>query len=226
MPLEIFTFITALVRTNPAGTDGINAGDDHLRGVKQAVQDSFPAVDAACTFTPTEINSWEARIAALETGEFVGQIAAFSDTPPDLTRWILCDGSAVLRAGANAALFSMLGITYGAGDLSTTFNVPDYRGEFLRGTDAAAGNDPDAAGRTDRGDGVAGDNVGTKQLDNFASHTHDVLGDSQTGAGSTHIQVTHFQGQPPNETIPNVALSEGGNETRPRNVYVDYYIHN
>lgn len=42
------------------------------------------------------------------------------------TGWLLCDGSAVSRA-TYAALFAILGTTYGGGDGSTTFNVPDMR---------------------------------------------------------------------------------------------------
>jgi microcystin-dependent protein len=41
--------------------------------------------------------------------------------------WKLCDGSAVSRTGDNAALFAILGTTYGVGDGSTTFNLPDFR---------------------------------------------------------------------------------------------------
>lgn len=43
--------------------------------------------------------------------------------------WAACDGSAVPRTGQYAALFSVIGTTYGAGDGSTTFNLPDLRGK-------------------------------------------------------------------------------------------------
>jgi microcystin-dependent protein len=52
--------------------------------------------------------------------------------------WLLCEGQAVSRA-TFAALFSALGTAYGAGDGSTTFNVPDLRGRFPAGVDGAAG---------------------------------------------------------------------------------------
>lgn len=83
-------------------------------------------------------------------------------TPPD--DWLECDGSAISRADF-ADLFDVIGTAYGVGDGATTFNLPDMRGEFVRGYDNTAGNDPDAADRTDRGDGTTGDNVGTKQID-------------------------------------------------------------
>ena len=46
--------------------------------------------------------------------------------------WLLCDGQAVSRT-AYAELFELIGTKFGTGDGTTTFNVPDYRGKFLRG---------------------------------------------------------------------------------------------
>jgi len=54
-----------------------------------------------------------------------------SSTP---TGWLLCDGSAVSRT-TYAALFTAISTTYGTGDGSTTFNVPDYRGRSPLGPD-------------------------------------------------------------------------------------------
>ncbi len=135
------------------------------------------------------------------------------------TGWLECDGSAVSRT-VFATLFAVLGEAYGNGDGSTTFNLPDYRGEFLRGFDNTAGNDPNAGSRTDRGDGTTGDEVGTKQLDEFESHTHSNVGFNNflfvgaypgfTGSGDAYSQ------------IPSGA--SGGSETRPRNVNVMYII--
>jgi microcystin-dependent protein len=65
-----------------------------------------------------------------------------TDTPP--TGYLECDGSAVSRT-TYAALFSAIGTTFGSGDGSTTFNLPDIRGQFVRGWDDGAGID---TGRT------------------------------------------------------------------------------
>lgn len=51
------------------------------------------------------------------------------------TGWLLCDGSAVSRT-TYAALFAILGTTYGAGNGSTTFNLPDLRGKIPVGRDS------------------------------------------------------------------------------------------
>ena len=54
--------------------------------------------------------------------------------------WLLCNGAAVSRA-AYATLFSAISTTFGAGDGSTTFNVPDFRGRFVLGkADAGTGS--------------------------------------------------------------------------------------
>ena len=55
-------------------------------------------------------------------------------TAPD--GWLLCNGAAVSRT-TYATLFSVLSTTFGAGDGSTTFNVPDLRGRFPIGLAAA-----------------------------------------------------------------------------------------
>ena len=63
----------------------------------------------------------------------VGCIVPFtSDTVPE--NWLLCDGSAVSRT-EYALLFSVIGTTYGVGDGSTTFNLPDLRGRVAVGKD-------------------------------------------------------------------------------------------
>lgn len=55
--------------------------------------------------------------------------------------YLICNGTAVSRV-TYAELFTVIGITYGVGDGTTTFNLPDLRGEFIRGLDAGRGADP------------------------------------------------------------------------------------
>jgi len=65
-------------------------------------------------------------IAALPAGvmiDFAGTTAP--------SGWIMCDGAAVSRT-VYAGLFAAIGTTYGTGDGSTTFNLPDFRGRFAR----------------------------------------------------------------------------------------------
>lgn len=90
------------------------------------------------------------------------------------TGWLECDGSAISRT-TYAELFANISTTYGIGDGSTTFNIPNYKDYFLRGFDSSG---TDAATRTDRGDGTTGANVGTKQASDYLSHTHTGTTDS------------------------------------------------
>lgn len=53
--------------------------------------------------------------------------------------WFLCNGQAVSRT-AYAELFALIGTNFGSGDGSTTFNLPDYRGKFLRGLGGDSAN--------------------------------------------------------------------------------------
>ncbi len=87
-----------------------------------------------------------------------GAIMSFMmNLPPD--GWLECNGEAVSRT-QYADLFAILGTDHGNGDGSTTFNLPDLRGEFLRGWDNGRGID------------TARD-LGSTQVDLTASHTHD-----------------------------------------------------
>ncbi|MBD3643534.1 MAG: tail fiber protein [Alcanivorax sp.] len=128
--------------------------------------------------------------------------------------WLVCDGSAVSRT-TYAELFARYGTIYGNGDGSTTFNLPDYRGEFLRGWDNGAGIDPDAATRTDRGDGTTGDNVGTKQLGQNEAHDHNFGVSTKTGGANVYLAKIDDDIESTQTTSES-----GGDEARPRNVYV------
>ena len=133
----------------------------------------------------------------------------FTETAP--TGWLELDGVDKSRS-AHAALFAVWGTTFGVGNGLTTFGIPDMRGQFVRGWDHGAGTDPDAASRTDRGDGTTGDRVGTGQADEFKEHTHSgkfaILGIFNDGGSGGASRITADQ------TVGNT----GGNETRGKNV--------
>jgi microcystin-dependent protein len=98
-----------------------------------------------------------ARLADVASYVPAGAIMDFAMvTPP--SGWLVCDGSAVSRA-AQPSLFAAIGTTWGAGDGSTTFNLPDFRGTVRRTVDAGKGLDP---ART----------FASYQVDGFAAHTH------------------------------------------------------
>lgn len=118
---------------------------------------------------------------SIDLGRFAtpaGAIFAFPTAAPP-AGYLVCDGQEVSRT-IYAGLFSILSTTYGDGDGSTTFNLPNYSGQFLRGWDGGQGADPDAATRTDRGDGAAGDVVGSRQGNQVLAHCHAVNPPSTT----------------------------------------------
>jgi len=84
-------------------------------------------------------NSIDAALTALVPPGTI--VATARATAP--TGWLLCDGSAVSRTGANADLFAAIGTTYGAGNGTSTFNLPDFRGRVIVGVDGAAARMPD-----------------------------------------------------------------------------------
>lgn len=125
------------------------------------------------------------------------------------TGWLECNGAAISRT-TYAELFAAIGTTYGAGDGSTTFNLPDYRGEFLRGFANGSSNDPNRTTRTNRGDGTTGDAVGTKQADATEAHTHSAsLSTSVTGTTSTVGDHSHTYNVP----TSSVLYGAGGSGT-------------
>lgn len=146
----------------------------------------------------------------IATGDII--IRPVSTVP---TGYLECDGSS-LDTTTYATLYAVLGYTYGGS--GSNFNIPDYRGEFLRGWAHGSTNDPDRASRTDRGDGTTGDNIGTKQGYEVESHLHTYDLYNTLGYGTAAL----YGGNTFNST--KNTTSTGGNETRPRNVNVMYCI--
>lgn len=140
------------------------------------------------------------------------------------TGYLIADGSAVSRT-TYANLFAAIGTAFGEGDGSSTFNLPDLRGRFIRGVDGTAGRDPDSSTRTAMNSGGnTGNNVGSVQADEFASHTHTVTVDSYAGSGILG-NFAHWSGANTHEgTSSATSNAAGGNETRPLNAYMTYII--
>lgn len=151
--------------------------------------------------------SWDRVLKQSRDAIPVGSIFTFpvSTTP---VGYLVCDGSAVSRT-TYADLFALIGVTYGNGNGSTTFNLPDYRGKFLRGLDDGAGIDPEAALRLDRGDGTTGDVVGTNQDSAMLNHLHQVNPPSTntTSGGNHNHSVNPLNGNTSNSGNHNHVVS-------------------
>lgn len=128
--------------------------------------------------------------------------------------WLKCNGALVSRT-TYAALFAAIGTTFGAGDGSTTFALPDLRGEFVRGLDDGRGVDSARV-------------MGSAQTDALQGHVHSMTG--ATGYAGGNSGPTNYLGQnSSNGLVGNLGVgspaSDGSNgsprtaaETRPRNV--------
>jgi len=117
-----------------------------------------------------DLKSWVARNIPGPGSMFTGEIRMFSQPPADLpTRWLYCDGSAISRS-VYAELFSVIGVDYGAGNNTTTFNIPNLVHKFPRG-----GAYPGTTGGAD---------THTLQLSEIPVHDHVVQRSSAEG-GST-----------------------------------------
>ena len=150
----------------------------------------------------------------------IASIQAFAtETVPD--GYLICDGSEVSRVDY-ADLFNVLGTVWGAGDGTTTFNIPDFRGEFLRGFDAGRGVDE-------------GRQFASSQADMFKQHGHtSYYSSTYTGYGTGgNNWYSNFSGSPggvhankrtQTELISDSLDEAAGTETRPRNVAVTYAI--
>lgn len=115
---------------------------------------------------------WFTPSAAIPPGAIMEYGAASAPTG-----WLLCDGSAVSRA-TYSDLFAVISTTFGVGDGSTTFNVPDFRGRVGVGTGTGSG----LTARTLAATG--GEESHTQSTAEMPSHNHD---EWTNAAGSTFI---------------------------------------
>jgi microcystin-dependent protein len=135
--------------------------------------------------------------------------------------WLQANGDLVSRS-TYSALFSAIGTTYGSGDGSTTFNLPDLRGYFLRGSGTNI-------------DGTASGNFGSKQSDDVKPHSHpvswafgtcvlsvqEIQGGRSTGSATTVTDINVSTGFP----SASIAIQTNlGTETRPKNIAMMYCI--
>ena len=177
---------------------------------------------------------------------FVGCIQAFAQTTAP-TGWMICDGSSNLNTYTYRVLHAVIsntwgGTAYNAGTTdqngeTTTFTIPDLRGEFLRGFNNGAGIDPDASSR------VGGDVVGSSQGDSTKAHLHGLeCVNPHTGSTSYGLRPLFANyGYPQNNIGTNahvfnlaqvqrnipygmIRTYTVGGEGRPRNKYVQYCI--
>lgn len=134
---------------------------------------------------------------------FVGQVAFFAITSAP-SGWLKCNGTEISRT-TYSNLFSIIGTIYGSGNNTTTFNLPDFRGYFLRGLDDGKGID---TGRTLNN---------TAQIDDNKSHTHTATdsGHSHTATQPAHNHTINDPGHKHNFKLYNDDYNNSAGGTMP-----------
>lgn len=178
----------------------------------------------------TTLNAIIAKINAIIAAgnAFAGTIIAFGGASAP-AGFLACDGSAISRT-TYADLFTAIGTTWGVGDGSTTFNLPDLRGAFLRGTSTHGTN------TMADGNAFAGPLVGSFENDQMQGHYHQAAAAQASGGASiwspeywsasrsdTLSDVTEQLVQEPTNDGTNGA-PRSGDETRPFNAGILYCI--
>jgi microcystin-dependent protein len=139
-----------------AATGNLNIGGNKITNVGSAT-------------VSTDVPTYAQLLAIIPTGAITAYGAGSAPSG-----WLLCDGTAVNRT-TYATLFGIIGTTYGVGDGSTTFNIPNLQQKFPLGK-AASGT-----GATLGGTGGAIDHTHTS-----AAHTHTVASHTHGMASHTH----------------------------------------
>lgn len=191
MPVENANTIADLNELWPLSGDDVSAGDDHLRTIKNVLK--------------KDVASLAYVLSALKTA-FVGQVFFHAGTTAP-TGSLICDGSEVPVEYADLRqMFSDDGNPYGVG-VNGGPNVPDLRGEFIRGWDDGRSVDP-------------GRSLGSFQNWQVGPHIHNYRisraydvdrdnGTSRIGRGQNAFVANNKSGD---------ILSNGGTESRPRNI--------
>lgn len=146
-----------------------------------------------------------------------GSVIPFAGTSAP-SGYLVADGSAVSRT-TYADLFAVIGTTFGAGDGSTTFNLPDLRGIFIRGAGSQTISSVTYSGT-----------YGTKQGDQLQGHHHDIPANFSNNTAGNVNPMGSASGT--SGYLPSAgAISDGtngtprvGSETRPANISLTYII--
>ena len=178
---------------------------NNMAATKKYVDDQIAAVPSGDA-TPAGTVIWTAR-----------------STAP--TGYLKANGAAVSRS-TYATLFSAIGTFYGAGDGSTTFNLPDLRGEFVRGWDDGRGVDSGRVFASAQAGALEShSHTGTTNSAGSHAHSYDravAAGDNDASAGTTRQTQDQTQGFNTSSagahTHSFTTNTAGGAETRPRNL--------
>lgn len=214
---DIETFLN-VTKLNSDNLQNSAVGETQLASNAVTTSKVQTGVITSDKFNDASITGGKLAANAVESLIPIGAIMAYAGTSAP-AGYLLCDGAAVSRS-TYADLFAVIGESHGEGNNTTTFNLPDLRGLFIRGKDGTAGRDADKASRTALlTGGATGNNPGSYQAAAVGPHAHTAwLADWRFPPSGNFF--SGF-GQ---STSTYLSGSAGGSETRPKNVYENYII--
>lgn len=216
--IQSYRVTAAQIRTYvyPATTQG-----DHVFGGASGVPTRL-AAGAAGTFLKSQGSGVDP---VFDNAAPVGGIQMFAGSAAP-SGWLFCDGTAISRT-TYAALFAIISTTYGVGDGSTTFNLPNTSGIFPRGvgTQSVSGISYTAA-------------LGTKTADKMQGHYHTAVWKSFNVAAASAAIGSVVTGDAAPITLTSAAaitvtapITDGtngtprtGTETAPANIGFNFMI--
>jgi microcystin-dependent protein len=164
----------------------------------------------------------------------IGSVVMYSSSIAP-SGWLVCNGNAVSRT-TYAGLFAIISTTYGVGDNSTTFNLPDFRGVFPKGS----GTTSRAAGKDANGN-YYDSTLGTYYTDKLQGHrffignsgwdAYNDYGQTSSGGLSSSSSLTELSKNSGNRLYAQTITDNGtngtprtGNTTEPQSVSINFII--
>src|SRR5690348_5375641 len=185
MSLESATYLSDLNAANPSPTDALSQGDDHIRLIKQVLQNTFPNINAAVTVSDETLNALSTTVAAasVPTGAITLWYGSSASVP---SGWGICDGTLYNKADASGTIQSpdlrdrvaigvgafaaTQGTVYGAASQSATTGSAGAHGHTISG-DGTHSHNPTIAGHA-------------LTIGEMPSHDHTIGGNPGSGGGS------------------------------------------
>jgi microcystin-dependent protein len=178
--------------------DPSNLGCDAIRVLSDRVEDMVNALCQADSLLPT------------------GIVVPYGGDEGDVpVGWLLCDGSEVSRATYDS-LFLVVGEIYGAGDMTTTFNIPDLRGRIPLGADNMGGSSADrvTATQADNLGQSSGAETHAVTIPEMPAHTHSITGFFGGGGTPWLARAADFT----QNVIVRTTLQTAGSDTPHKNM--------
>jgi len=175
---NLATFRTGANQTADDSTIQVDGSGGYLKVKSAGISSNELATDSVIT---AKIQDGAVTAAKLDSAAVsvlmpTGTILPYAGTAAP-TGYLLCDGSAISRA-TNSDLFTLIGTTYGVGDGSTTFNIPDLRGRVIAGQDDMGGTSANTLtdAQADQLGGTLGaeDHTLTSAESGMPAHSHTV----------------------------------------------------